>query len=88
MINNARVESDARSAQANEITPRADGFSEQDKQTIGLGLNIESGSEGGYDDDIDSPERLKSSESSLTPDTRTRKGSAAGFGFAYENSGR
>jgi hypothetical protein len=84
MINNARVVSDARSAQANEVTPRADEFSEHDKQTMG---GAESGSEGGYEEDSESPERLRSSESSITSDTKTRKGSAAGFGFAYEHGG-
>jgi hypothetical protein len=61
MINNARVESDARSAQANEATPRADGFSEHDKQIM---AGLESGSEGGYEDDLESPERVRSFESS------------------------
>lgn len=87
MISNARVESDARSAQANDTTPRADESIGQDKQNIGLGLTLESGSEGGYEDDLDSPERLKSSESSIGLATKTRKGSAAGFGFAYEIRG-
>jgi hypothetical protein len=87
MINNARVESDARSAQANEATTRVDEFSEQEKQSMGLGLALESGSEGGYEDDIDCPERLKSSESSIGRDKKSRKGSGLGFGFAYEAKG-
>jgi hypothetical protein len=83
MINNARVESDARSAQANETTPRADEFSEQDKQVM---VGLESGSEGGYEDDSESPERLRGSDSSGLV-TRTRKESVGGFGFAYETQG-
>jgi hypothetical protein len=80
MINNARIESDARSAQASEATPRADEFGEHDRQII---VGLESGSDGGYEEDSESPERLRRSESSGRG-TRTRKESAAGFGFAYE----
>lgn len=84
MINSARVESDARSAQANEATPRADEFSEQDKQIMG---GLDSDSEGGYEEDSESPERVRSSESSKRSDRKTRKDSGAVFGFAYELGG-
>jgi hypothetical protein len=84
MINSARVESDARSAQANEATPRADEFSEHDKQTLG---GLESGSEGGYEEDSESPDRVRSSVSSRRSDKKTRKDSGASFGFDYELGG-
>lgn len=88
MINNARVESDARSAHASEATPQAGESGEQDKQRTLQGLSVDSGSDGGYEEDIDSPDRLKSSNSIAATDTKARRESAAGLGFAYELRGK
>jgi hypothetical protein len=72
MINNARVESDARLGRDGANAPMRERESSDERQREAV--MSESGSEGGYDDDYDTLERERSGESATVQQMRRTTG--------------